>query len=64
MRRIFYSFTAFDKLKHKRIKCNSNTYISAKTYRNELLLQKDRYSKISDIFEDSLEVKSSESVFK
>ena len=56
MRRIFYSFTAYDKVRKKRVKCNFNTLTSARTYRNELLIDKN-YSQISEIFEDSLEIK-------
>ena len=54
-KQIFYCFTAYDNLLKKKIKCNNNTRYGAIRYRNELLLDK-RYSKISDIFKDTLEL--------
>ena len=55
--RYFYCFTAYDKLLKKKVKFNNNTRYGAISYRNELLYNhKDRYSRISDIFTDTLDI--------
>lgn len=52
----FWSFTFYDKVQKRKCKHNNNTYYGAKTYRNEILLDKKRYCKVSDIFECSLDL--------
>lgn len=51
----FWSFTFYDKVKKCRVKHNNNTYYGAKAYREEILRDK-RYSKVSDLFECSLDL--------
>lgn len=55
-RQIFWCFTFYDKELKKKCRHNNNTRYGAIYYRNELLLNKSRYSKISDIFIDTLDL--------
>lgn len=56
IKRIFYCFTYYDKQDKKRYKSNNGCLYSARYYRNEILSDKERFSEVSDIFVDSLEV--------
>lgn len=56
--RIFYCFTYYDKDLKKRCRHNNSTICGARYRRNELLMNKQRYSMVSQIFESSLEVGS------
>lgn len=51
----FWSFTFYDKVQKRKLKHNNNTYYGAKRYREEILRDK-RYSKVSDLFECSLDL--------
>lgn len=51
----FWSFTFYDKVQKRKCKHNNNTYYGAKNYREEILRSK-RYSKVSDLFECSLDL--------
>lgn len=51
----FWSFTFYDKVQKRMLKHNNNTYYGAKAYREEILRDK-RYSKVSDLFECSLDL--------
>ena len=54
-KQIFWCFTFYDKELKKKCRHNNNTRYGAIRYRNELLID-NRYSKISDIFTDTLEL--------
>lgn len=52
---IYYCFTFFDNVTRKKCRHNNNTRYGAIRYRNEILMNNSRYSKISDIFTDTLD---------
>ena len=54
-KQIFYCFTAYDNLLRKKVKFNCNARYGAIRNRNEVLIN-NRYSKVSDIFEDTLDL--------
>lgn len=54
-KQIFYCFTAYDNIQKKKVKFNCNAKYGAIRNRNECLIDK-RYSKVSDIFTDSLDL--------
>ena len=56
IQQIFYCFTYYDNLDKRKYKSNYSCLHSARYYRNLMLNDKARYSKISDIFEDSLDI--------
>ena len=54
----FYCITYYDKELKKRCRENNSTIYGARYRRNELLMNKQRYSMVSQVFESSLEVGS------
>ena len=55
VKQIFYCFTYYDNIEKRRFKTNCNCLHGARRLRNEVLLDK-RFSKVSDIFQDSLDI--------
>lgn len=57
IKQVFYCFTAYDNVQKKKVKFNCNARYGAIRHRNEALQDK-RYSHVSDIFTDSLDLES------